>query len=93
MAFFQQDSATTSPRKRRIYALYELVYTTVGLSAALLFLIGSILFFYKQLETPAIWCFVIGSAFFALKPILRVIRETQLWMIGDYEDLAERALR
>ncbi len=91
MAFFQQDSATTTTRKRKIYALYELAYTTVDVAAALLFLAGSVLFFYKSLENPAIWCFVIGSACFALKPVLRIVRELHLLRTGDYEDLAERA--
>lgn len=93
MAFFQQDSATTTPRKRKLYALYEVAYTTVDVAAALLFLLGSILFFYNALEVPAIWCFVVGSACFALKPILRIIRETHLLMIGDYDDLAERVMK
>lgn len=90
MAIFERDRGTQTPAQRKLYALYELAYTLIDVSAALLFLIGSILFFYKSLENPAIWCFVIGSVFFAFKPVLRVVREIHLASQGDYDDLAQR---
>ncbi|WP_179379117.1 YrhK family protein [Jannaschia marina] len=64
--------------------------TAVDFAAALLFLIGSILFFWKSLETVAIWFFVAGSFFFAAKPTLKLYREIRLARAGDYEDLAAR---
>lgn len=90
MPYFQRDRGTRTPSQRKLYALYELAYTLIDVTAALLFLVGSIMFFYNSLETPAIWCFVVGSAFFALKPILRIIREIHLASQGDFEDLAQR---
>lgn len=90
MAFFQRDRGTLTTHQRKLYAIYELAYTLVDVSAALLFLVGSIMFFYSALENPAIWCFVIGSAFFAIKPLLRVTREFHLAARGDFEDLAQR---
>ncbi|WDR03145.1 YrhK family protein [Devosia algicola] len=90
MAIFQQDSATNTPQQRKLYAVYELVYTLVDAMAAILFLIGSALFFYASLQTPAIWMFVVGSACFALKPVLRVVREFHLLAIGDIDSLADR---
>lgn len=83
MSFFQFDAANKSPRHRRIYALYELAHTAVDFTAAMLFLVGSILFFYPKLENWALWCFVIGSAFFALKPTLKIVRELHYLAIGD----------
>ena len=56
----------------------------------MLFLVGSVLFFFPSVETPAIWCFAVGSACFALKPTLRLVREVHYLRIGDTEDLAER---
>ncbi|HEY8594051.1 MAG TPA: YrhK family protein [Devosiaceae bacterium] len=91
MGFFDPDARTLSARHRRVYALYELAYTAADFSAAMLFLIGSVMFFYDALRMPATWCFVLGSALFALKPTLRVIRELHFLAIGDYRDLAERA--
>lgn len=91
MSFFAPGNATRSDRHRHIYALYELAYTLADVAAAGLFLVGSIMFFYETLQTQAIWCFVIGSAFFALKPTLRLIREFHYLAIGDIEDLARRA--
>lgn len=90
MPLFQRDRGTRTPQQRRLYAIYELAYTLIDVTAALLFLVGSVMFFYKSLNSPAIWCFVVGSAFFALKPILRVVREFHLAAEGDYKDLAER---
>lgn len=93
MAFFNPDTATKSPRHRRIYALYEVAYTIVDFSAAMLFLVGSVLFFYPAVENPAIWCFVVGSVFFALKPTIRLVRECHYLSIGDYADVNEMAGR
>ncbi len=90
MALFQQDSATQTPEQRRLYAAYELTYTLIDAAAALFFLVGSFLFFYPSLQDPAIWLFVIGSACFALKPVLRVVREFHLLAAGDIDDLAAR---
>ena len=90
MSFFERDRGIRTPGQRKLYALYELAYTLIDVSAALLFLIGSIMFFDKSLEHPAIWCFVIGSVFFAFKPILRIVRELHLASEGDYDDLAQR---
>lgn len=91
MAFFDPDNRTRSPDHRRIYALYEFAFTFVDFAAAILFLVGSVMFFYSSLEHPALWCFVVGSVCFALKPTIRVVREFHLLAIGDYSDLAERA--
>ena len=91
MALFRPENRTKSLRNRRLYAAYELAYTLVDFSAAMLFLVGSVLFFYKSLETPAIWCFVIGSVCFALKPTLRIVRELHYVYEGDLKDVAERA--
>lgn len=93
MKFFNPDNRTLSLRSRRIYALYEIAYTTVDFLAALFFLVGSVMFFYASLEDPAIWCFVIGSACFMTKPTIRVVREFHYLAIGDYDDLASRLPR
>lgn len=90
MKFFMADLRDKTDRHRKIYALYELVYTLIDLGAALLFIIGSILFFYSQLQDAGTWCFLVGSVFFAAKPMLRVVREFHLLAIGDYQDLARR---
>lgn len=90
---FNPDNRTRSMRSRRIYAYYEIAYTLVDFLAAFLFLVGSVLFFYKSLENPAIWCFVVGSLCFALKPTIRVVREVHFLAIGDFSDLARRVER
>ncbi|QDZ00149.1 hypothetical protein FQ775_07005 [Nitratireductor mangrovi] len=93
MVLFDPDNRSRSDRHRRIWAAYELGYTVVDFCAALLFLVGSVLFFYPAIETAAIWFFVVGSAFFGLKPTIRLVRELHLLRIGDLDDLAAAAKR
>ncbi len=90
MYFHNPDLRGQSERHKRIYALYELAYTLIDASAALLFIVGSIMFFSSAWVYTGTWCFLVGSAFFATKPTLRVVREFHLLRLGDYEDLAER---
>ncbi|WP_407494458.1 YrhK family protein [Pseudooceanicola sp. MF1-13] len=87
---FQHENREKSQETRRVYALFELVYTLVDFGAALCFIVGSILFFYESLMTPATWLFVIGSVLFAVKPTLRLVREIKLISMGDTKDVASR---
>ena len=91
MSFFAPGNATKSDRHRHIYAFYELAYTLVDVAAAGAFITGSAMFFNEALKTQGTWCFIIGSAFFALKPTLRLIREVHYLLIGDIDTLAQRA--
>ena len=70
--------------------MFEILHTMADFMAAIAFLIGSILFFWPVFEVTAIWCFVVGSVFFCLKPTLRLVRELKLASIGDTDDLARR---
>lgn len=74
-----------------LYALYELAYTTVDFSAAILFIIGSFLFFSEATTYVGTWMFVVGSVCFGLKPTIRLAREIHLWRLGSYQALAKRA--
>ena len=90
MPLFHQENRSRNADTRRIDAAFGLAHTMADFIAAFAFLGGSILFFWKAYETQAIWLFVIGSVFFALKPTLRLAREVKLLAMGDAEDLAER---
>ncbi len=67
-----------TPEHARVYGYYERMYTLVDLTAALFFLIGSVLFFYPELVYAGTWLFVIGSALFAARPAVRFLREYHL---------------
>ncbi|GMG84143.1 hypothetical protein LNKW23_33570 [Paralimibaculum aggregatum] len=88
MTLFDPAAHARSPRHARIYAAYEIAHTVVDFAAALLFLIGSILFFWPAWETPAVWCFVIGSLCFAMKPTIKLLRELSYLRAGKIEELA-----
>lgn len=79
-----------SEQAGRIYARYEILHTLVDFLAAIMFLVGSALFFSSSTQTAATWLFVFGSIAFAVKPTLRLFREIELYRLGDMEDLAHR---
>lgn len=90
MPLFAPENRDRSERSRRIWAAFELAYTIVDFSAAVCFIVGSILFFYASLMTVGTWFFLVGSIMFAAKPALTFVREIKLAAIGDTEDLAKR---
>ncbi len=91
MRLFEQDHRLGGAEKRRLWAAFEIAYTAVDFLAALLFVTGSVFFFYDSLMTAGTWLFLIGSLCFALKPTIRLWRELRLARMGDTERLAERA--
>lgn len=90
MALFRHENRQASEQARRFYARVEIVYTIVDFAAAFFFLIGSFLFFNTTTQDAATWLFVIGSAFFAMKPTLRLWREVRLYRMGKIDKLAAR---
>ncbi|WP_417261236.1 YrhK family protein [Celeribacter sp.] len=90
MTLFDNRNRTKSDETHRVYAAYELAHTLVDFGAAICFVIGSILFFYQDLQEAGTWLFLIGSLLFAAKPTLRLMREIKLLKMGRIADLAER---
>jgi hypothetical protein len=90
MPLFHHENRQASPEAKAFYARVEIVYTAVDFAAAFLFLIGSFLFFDAATQDVATWMFVAGSAFFAMKPTLRLWREVRLYRMGKIDKLAAR---
>ena len=90
MPFFSPSNQTLSSEHERVYALFEVWYTVVDLTAALCFVAGSILFFWPETQNSATCLFVVGSVCFALKPTIRLMRELKFLRMGKIERLAER---
>lgn len=97
MTLFKPSRRRRYVSDTQYYAWFELAYTTVDVCAALLFVVGSVMFFSENWQTAGTWCFLIGSICFALKPTLRIIRElryveedVRYVEEDDYEDLAKR---
>jgi hypothetical protein len=91
MALFDPRKQTGSERNRKLYAAYEIGYTIVDFAAGMMFLVGSVMFLYPSLVAAGSWLFVIGSACFALKPTIRVVRELHYAAISDWDDVEEVA--
>lgn len=90
MPLFHHENRQASTQAKAFYARVEIAYTVVDFAAALLFLTGSFLFFDVETQTAATWLFVVGSAFFAMKPTLRLWREIRLYRMGKIDKLAAR---
>lgn len=90
MNLFHHANRERNADTRRVYALFEIAHTAVDFFAGLMFTIGSVLFFWKQTETAAIWLFTIGSVCFMAKPTIRLAREVKLWRMGQIDKLAAR---
>lgn len=91
MQLFHPATRSLSERHARIYAAYEIAHTLVDFAAAVLFVIGSALFFSEATTYVATWMFLIGSLCFALKPSLRLARELHYLRIGKLDELAARS--
>lgn len=90
MHLFMQDHRNNGVRQRKIYALYEIIYTCIDFGAALTFIIGSFMFLSSRWEYTGTWFFIVGSFMFAAKPATRLIREVHLARMGNVEELASR---
>ncbi|TQO23640.1 YrhK family protein [Paramicrobacterium agarici] len=91
MGFYDPRNKEISPRAARLYAAFSVAHSIADFAAAALFVIGSVLFFNEALKTPGIWCFLVGSVCFLLKPTIRLIREIKLAALDEVSSLASRA--
>jgi uncharacterized membrane protein YgdD (TMEM256/DUF423 family) len=87
MRLFNPDNDTRSQKHKELYALFTLAYTIVDFLAALMFIVGSILFFKEDTAYIATWLFLVGSICFGLRPTITMLRELAYIRAGDYSDL------
>ena len=89
MQIFNPDNAQQSEASKAVYAWYELAYTGVDFMAALMFVIGSLLFFKAETTYLGTWLFLIGSVLFSLRPGVKLFREIALIRMGRYKDMGK----
>lgn len=65
---------------------YEALSIANDVLIGILFLLGSILFLWESSTGLATWLFVIGSAEFLLRPVIRLARRTHLKRFGADRD-------
>ena len=87
MKLFDPANHLRSYTHRQIYAYAELAYTVVDFSAAVLFVVGSILFFSADTTYLATWLFLLGSIFFGMRPTIKLAREVAYMRIDDFDDV------
>lgn len=88
---FDPRNREISEHQARRYAMFEALHTNVDFLAAFLFVIGSVLFFFPELQTAGTIGFLVGSLFFAAKPSIRLSREVWLARSGYVGNLAQKA--
>lgn len=90
LKLFDPANRHRSDRHAEVWAIYELAHTLVDFTAAGMFVIGSVLFFFPSTTYAGTWLFLIGSIFFGLKPTIRLAREIKLLTLGKTEIAAEK---
>lgn len=75
---FRHELASLTPRHARVSRNYEIWYNVNDFAAGLLFVAGSVLFFWESTTYVAIWLFVVGSVLFCVRPGIRLARELHL---------------
>ena len=68
----------SSERHGVLYGQYQTLYDAVDTLAAIAFIIGSALFFSETTKTVATWLFLVGSVFFAVRPMIHLARDFHL---------------
>lgn len=87
MKLFSPDNHVRSEKHKKIYAYCELAYTLVDVSAAVLFIVGSILFFSENTTYLGTWLFLVGSILFGLRPTIKLFREFAYLRMEAYDDI------
>lgn len=85
MKLFDPENCRRSDAHKRVHAIYAMAYTAVDFAAAVLFIVGSILFFQADTTYAATWLFLIGSIFFAVRPTLTLFRELVYLRLPDQD--------
>ena len=90
MMLFHPGAKHRSRDAGRLFAIYEIVYTCVDFGAALMFIIGSVMFFSEAWMDAGTWMFLVGSILFAVKPTIKLVREIHMYRQGQAEKVAAR---
>lgn len=75
---FDHALRSASPDHSELVRKYELYRTIVEFLAALIFIVGSVLFFFPILVYAGTWLFLIGSILFAVRPTIWLMLEPRL---------------
>ena len=79
-----------SAEDMRRHAMFEIAHTAADFTAALSFVIGSVMFFFSAWIVPGTWFFLVGSVLFALKPTIKLWREVDYVRRGRVAVVAEK---
>lgn len=90
MRWFQRDHHKIGPEAVRLHAAFEVALTISDFLAAVLFVIGSVMFLSEEWTRLGTYLFILGSVLFAISPALKVMRELKLAKMGDLKTLADR---
>lgn len=75
---FREELAWLTPRHAALSRNFEIWYHLNDFAAGLLFVTGSVLFFFPSTTYAATWLFLVGSVLFCVRPAIRVMRDLRL---------------
>ncbi len=78
LRMFSHNLADASERHGAIWRNYQIVYHLNDFLAGVMFVLGSVLFFWEETMTSATVLFVIGSIQFTVRPLIQVLRDFHL---------------
>ncbi|WLR51850.1 YrhK family protein [Bacillus tianshenii] len=65
---------------------YEVLYNLNDILIGLMFLVGSVFFFWEATKHAGIWLFVLGSLLLLIRPLIRIKRKMHLEKIRQKRD-------
>lgn len=80
---FRRELWSLSARHSEVWRQYEILYHVNDFVAGLLFVVGSVLFFWESTQRTATWMFLVGSILFTLRPGIRLMRDLRLTRLPD----------
>lgn len=83
---FRDELSSLSPRHAELWRNYEVWYNLNDFAAGVLFVVGSVLFFWPSTTGTATWLFLVGSVLFCVRPGIRLIRDLHLSRISQAGD-------
>lgn len=65
-------------KERRYHEFYEWLHIANDFVIGGVFLVGSVMFLYPDMETAGVWLFIYGSAQMLLGPVIRTVNKLHL---------------
>lgn len=73
----------SSARHIKVSSRYDVLYALNDFIAGVMFVVGSVLFFWKDTQDAGTWLFLIGSILFTVRPGIKLARNFHLQQVSS----------